>query len=68
MRPDVWTVGNGPRVVVGFVVVVVVFCYASQQHASVSQGQICSDTEIYVADQVSVSPSHIKLTQGQTSR
>ena len=46
-------------------------CLTSQQHASVSQGRICSDnfmcchTEIEVADQTfSVSPSHSILTPG----
>ena len=43
----------------------------SQQHASVSQGRICSDnltcchTEIEVADQTFISPSHSILTPGQ---
>ena len=47
-------------------------CLTSQQHSSVSQGRICSDkftcyhTEIGVADQISTSPSHSKLTQGWT--
>ena len=50
---------------------VLVGCLTSQQHASVSQGRICSDnftcchTEIEVADQLSISPSHSILTPGQ---
>ena len=46
-------------------IVVVVGCLTSQQHASVSQGRICSDnftcchTEIEVADQT------VHLTQSQ---
>ena len=45
-------------------------CLTSHQHASVSQGRICSDkftcchTEIEVAD-LSTSPSHSILTPGQ---
>ena len=53
------------------VVCLFVGCLRSQQHASVSQGRICSDnftcchTEIEVADQLSTSPSHSILTPGR---
>ena len=46
-------------------------CLASQQHASVSPGRICSDnftcsrTETEVADQLSTSPSHSILAPGR---
>ena len=48
-----------------------VACLTSQQHASVSQGRICSEnstcchTEIEVAIKLSISPSHSILTPGQ---
>ena len=48
-------------------------CVVSQQHASVSQGWICSDnftcchTEIKAADPLSSSPSHSILATGPTS-
>ena len=50
---------------------VFVDCLTSQQHASVSQGRICSDkctcchTETRVAIKLSTSPSHSILTPGQ---
>ena len=54
-------------------VCLLVSCFTSQQHASVSQGQICSDnctcchTEIEVADQTFhlTQYSHSILTRGQ---
>ena len=46
-------------------------CLTPQQHANVSQGQICTDnymccyTEIEVADQTFTSPNHSILTPGR---
>ena len=56
---------------VGGWVCLLVGCLTSQQHASISQGRICSDdfmrchTETEVADQLSTSPSHSILTPGR---
>ena len=56
---------------VGVTVCLFVGCLMSQQHASVSQGRICSDnftcchTEIEVADQTFHLTSHSMLTPGQ---
>ena len=58
-----------PRLVAG--VGLLVGCLTSQQHASVSQGRICSDkftcchTEIEVGDKLSASPSRSILTPGR---
>ena len=49
----------------------IVGCLTSQQHASVSQGPICSHnfmcchTETKLVNQISISPSHSKLTPSQ---
>ena len=66
LRGHVKTVGYYLRFVC-----LLVGCLTSQQHASVSQGRICSrqftccHTEIEAADQTSTSPSHSILTPGR---